>query len=62
VDDGKAAEHLLTYCDRLTKEKPIDHATQPVHQTGSAPQDRIVELWDVGQTISKDSPNENGMF
>lgn len=25
-------------------------------------QDRIVELWDVGQTISKDSPNENGMF
>ena len=25
-------------------------------------QDRIVELWDVGQTISNDSPNENGMF
>jgi predicted SnoaL-like aldol condensation-catalyzing enzyme len=25
-------------------------------------QDRIVELWDVGQTISKDSPNQNGMF
>ena len=24
--------------------------------------DRIVELWDVGQTISNDSPNENGMF
>jgi len=24
-------------------------------------QDRIVELWDVGQLASKDSPNENGM-
>lgn len=24
--------------------------------------DRIVELWDLGQLISKDSPNENGMF
>jgi predicted SnoaL-like aldol condensation-catalyzing enzyme len=23
---------------------------------------RIAELWDVGQPISKDSPNENGMF
>ena len=25
-------------------------------------QDRIVELWDLGQPISKDSPNENGVF
>jgi len=24
--------------------------------------DRIVELWDVGQPISMDSPNENGLF
>ncbi|MFC0213681.1 nuclear transport factor 2 family protein [Paenibacillus chartarius] len=24
--------------------------------------DLIVELWDVGQPIPKDSPNENGMF
>ncbi|MGH7555480.1 MAG: nuclear transport factor 2 family protein, partial [Longimicrobiales bacterium] len=24
--------------------------------------DRILELWDVGQPVSKDSPNENGMF
>jgi predicted SnoaL-like aldol condensation-catalyzing enzyme len=24
--------------------------------------DRIAELWDVGQPISKDSPNENGVF
>jgi len=24
--------------------------------------DRIVELWDVGQPIVKESPNENGMF
>ncbi|MFF0828019.1 nuclear transport factor 2 family protein [Brevibacillus sp. NPDC003359] len=25
-------------------------------------QDRIVELWDVGQAIPEKSPNENGMF
>ena len=24
--------------------------------------DRVAELWDVGQEISKDSPNQNGMF
>ena len=25
-------------------------------------QDRVAELWDLGQPISTDSPNENGMF
>jgi predicted SnoaL-like aldol condensation-catalyzing enzyme len=25
-------------------------------------QDRVAELWDLGQPISADSPNENGMF
>ena len=25
-------------------------------------QDLVVELWDLGQPISKDSPNENGLF
>lgn len=24
--------------------------------------DRVVELWDLGQEISKESPNEHGMF
>ena len=24
--------------------------------------DRVAELWDLGQPISKESPNENGMF
>lgn len=24
--------------------------------------DKIVELWDLGQVIDKDSPNENGLF
>lgn len=24
--------------------------------------DRIVEMWDIGQTVPEDSPNENGMF
>jgi predicted SnoaL-like aldol condensation-catalyzing enzyme len=25
-------------------------------------QDRVVELWDLGQPVSKDSPNENGII
>lgn len=25
-------------------------------------EDRVVELWDLGQQIAKDSPNENGPF
>jgi len=24
--------------------------------------DRIVEMWDIGQAVPKESPNENGMF
>ena len=24
--------------------------------------DHIVEMWDVGQAVPEDSPNENGMF
>jgi predicted SnoaL-like aldol condensation-catalyzing enzyme len=24
--------------------------------------DRVVELWDIGQPVPEDSPNENGMF
>ncbi|QCR22707.1 ester cyclase [Pontibacter sp. SGAir0037] len=24
--------------------------------------DKIIELWDLGQPIAKDSPNENGLF
>jgi predicted SnoaL-like aldol condensation-catalyzing enzyme len=24
--------------------------------------DRVIELWDLGQPIPKNSPNENGMF
>lgn len=24
--------------------------------------DKIIELWDLGQVIAKDSPNENGLF
>jgi len=24
--------------------------------------DRIVEMWDIGQAVPEDSPNENGMF
>tara|TARA_Y100001972_G_scaffold105569_1_gene133227 strand:- start:1867 stop:2229 length:363 start_codon:yes stop_codon:yes gene_type:complete len=26
------------------------------------PKDKIVELWDLGQVMEKDSPNEHGMF
>lgn len=45
------------------------HIKQNVEDTGAAVvhifrfhQGKIVELWDVGQPVPDDSPNENGMF
>lgn len=41
--------------------KPEDLGTALVH-IFRFDGDRIVELWDLGQPVPKDSPNENGMF
>jgi predicted SnoaL-like aldol condensation-catalyzing enzyme len=45
------------------------HVKQNPEDTGAAvvhifrfKNDRVVELWDLGQPLMKDSPNENGMF
>ena len=38
------------------------NATSAVVHIFRFEQDRVVELWDLGQPISKDSPNENGLF
>lgn len=43
------------------KQKPEDLGGAVVH-IFRFQNDQIVELWDVGQAIPEDSPNENGMF
>jgi predicted SnoaL-like aldol condensation-catalyzing enzyme len=41
--------------------KPGDPGVATVH-IFRFEEERIAELWDVGQPVLKDSPNENGMF
>lgn len=43
------------------KQNPEDLGAAVVHILRFK-DDQIVEMWDVGQPIPKDSPNENGMF
>lgn len=45
----------------VTRQDPEAPAIAVVH-IFRFEQDRVVELWDLGQPISKDSPNQNGMF
>lgn len=45
----------------VTRKEPAEFSAAVVH-IFRFEGDRIVELWDLGQLISKDSPNENGMF
>jgi predicted SnoaL-like aldol condensation-catalyzing enzyme len=55
-DENTVITHSL-----VTRQKPEEPSIAVVHifrfESG-----QIVELWDLGQAISKDSPNENGMF
>ena len=43
------------------KQRPDDNGIAVVH-IFRFEDDAIVEMWDIGQEIPKDSPNENGMF
>ncbi|WP_113927897.1 nuclear transport factor 2 family protein [Bacillus sp. P14.5] len=43
------------------KQTPEDRGAAVVH-IFRFQEDRIVELWDAGQAIPEDSPNENGVF
>lgn len=50
---------VMTYS--LVRQRPGDVGAAVVHIFRFA-NDYIVELWDIGQEIPPDSPNENGMF
>lgn len=66
---NKAIEIMYCYEDGNTvithslviKNNPNDQPVAVVHIFRFI-ENQIVELWDLGQPISKDSPNENGMF
>jgi hypothetical protein len=45
----------------VTRQDPAAPDVAAVHIVRFA-DDRIVELWDVGQPVSKDLPNEHGLF
>lgn len=51
---------VITY-SRVERQDPAEPSIAVVH-IFRFKNDRIVELWDVGQAMIKDSPNENGMF
>src|SRR5215510_920062 len=53
--DTVITHSLVTRQDSQAPEIAVVHIFRFEH-------DRIAELWDLGQPISKDSPNENGMF
>ena len=53
--DTVITHSLVTRQDPHAQEIAVIHIFRFEH-------DRIAELWDAGQPISKDSPNENGMF
>ena len=54
-DDTVITHSLVTRQDPAAPDVAVVHIFRFEH-------DRIIELWDVGQPISKDSPNENGTF
>ena len=43
----------------LVQKKDMDIAVVHIFKFNN---NKIVELWDLGQTINKDSPNQNGLF
>ena len=45
----------------VTRQDPDAPGVAVVHIFRFA-NDRVVELWDLGQPVSRESPNENGMF
>jgi predicted SnoaL-like aldol condensation-catalyzing enzyme len=56
----EAGDTVITH-SQVTRQDPAEPGIAVVHifrfQSG-----RIVELWDLGQAMIKESPNENGMF
>ena len=56
-EDG---DFVITH-SRVVRRDPAEQDVAVVH-IFRFEGDQVVELWDVGQLVSKDSPNENGAF
>lgn len=54
-------ENQLVAVHSHIKQNPDDAGSAVVHLFRFK-DDKIVELWDVGQPVPKDMPNDNGMF
>lgn len=52
--------HVITHS--LVRRSKADEPSIAVVHTFRFENEKIVELWDLGQPISKDSPNENGVI
>lgn len=55
-DSGTVITH-----SEVIRQNPDDPSIAVVH-IFRFENDRVVELWDLGQEVAKDSPNENGAF
>ena len=56
----EAGDIVVTH-SLVTRQNPEEPAIAVVH-IFRFENDRVAELWDLGQPILKDSPNKNGMF
>ena len=53
-------DKVITY-SQVVRQNPVDLNIAVVH-IFKFKNDRVIELWDVGQQIPKDCPNEQGAF
>ncbi|MEK7357872.1 MAG: nuclear transport factor 2 family protein [Bdellovibrionota bacterium] len=56
IEEG---DKVMTYSRVVQKPGDVEIAVAHIFRFKG---DRVVELWDLGQMISKDSPNEHGAF
>ena len=56
-EDG---DRVITH-SKVVKQTPIGMTIAAVH-IFKFENNQVVELWDLGQVVSKDSPNENGLL
>jgi predicted SnoaL-like aldol condensation-catalyzing enzyme len=71
-NDGMSPNKTLEVMQTIEEGESVmvySHIKQKVDDLGAAVvhmfrfhEDKIIEMWDVGQPVAKDSPNENGMF
>ena len=56
----ESGDTLITH-SRVSRKDPVEPDIALVH-IFSVKNGKVAELWDLGQPMMKDSPNENGMF